>query len=85
MENGIFPEALFPNDKNVLHLIKKLTGNSRANLTSDADLMTHWRLLLLLTGDRDILSYGKKSIGMLEKTGIEYKIFKGCGHSINHE
>ena len=40
------PEALFPTDKNVYKLIRKLTGNNYKVFTDDEIIMTHYKGLL---------------------------------------
>lgn len=40
------PEALIPNDKNVLKLLKKLTGPGFSHLFRHEELMKHWKLML---------------------------------------
>lgn len=40
------PEALFPNEKNMVKLIKKLTGPDFSALNNHKELMNHWRLML---------------------------------------
>jgi len=41
-----FPEVLFPNDKNILKLIKKFTGPDFSDLIKNDELMKHWKLML---------------------------------------
>ena len=40
------PEALFPTDKNVIKLIRKLTGDNYKAFTKNAPLMEHYKYLL---------------------------------------
>jgi len=58
------------------HRIRKLPME-KVNLIRDN--------LLLLIGNRDILSYYPNSLEMLEKSKINFRIMEGCGHSVNHE
>lgn len=46
MIKAFLPEALFPNDKNVIKLLKKLTGSESESLILDGELMKHWKLML---------------------------------------
>lgn len=41
-----FPEALFPSDKNVLKLMKKICGKNYHVFTDNSDIMFHWKSLL---------------------------------------
>ncbi len=40
------PEALFPTDKNIIKLIKKLTGKNYRKFTENADIMAHYTQLI---------------------------------------
>ena len=40
------PEALFPTDRNVVRLIRKLSGDHYAALTENPDIMAHYKCLL---------------------------------------
>jgi pimeloyl-ACP methyl ester carboxylesterase len=40
------PEALFPTKKNIIRLLRKMSGANAAVFTEDALLMTHYRWLL---------------------------------------
>jgi len=46
MMKAFLPEALFPTDKNVEKLIRKLSGEHIERLTENSELMHHWKLLL---------------------------------------
>lgn len=46
MMKVFLPEALFPTDKNMVKLIKKLTGPDYSELIINKELMNHWRLML---------------------------------------
>lgn len=46
MIKAFLPEALFPNDKNIHKLLKKLTGPDFSELFNYDELMKHWKLML---------------------------------------
>ncbi len=108
------PEALFPNDKNLLKLIKKMTGPNNIELIENEELMKHWKLMLrnfnnasmtphkikkftreeiikikddslFLIGDKDLFTYYPGSLDIMDSLGMNYKIIKNAGHTINHE
>ena len=58
------------------HKLRKFTVDEINDIKDD---------LKLLIGDMDFLSYYPHSLKMLEKTGINHEIIKGCGHIINYE
>jgi pimeloyl-ACP methyl ester carboxylesterase len=66
----------FNNMSMSFHKLRKFTVDEINNIKDD---------LKLLIGDMDFLSYYPHSLKMLEKTGINYEIIKGCGHIINYE
>lgn len=108
------PEALFPTERNVRKLLRKLCGENHAAFTDSAELMLHWGLLLrvfnnmamgyhrieplsqqevdalrnralFLLGDRDPLAYSQESVALLERQGMQYRVYPRTGHGINHE
>jgi len=108
------PEALFPTDKNVMKLIKKLSGDNVEKFISNTDLMEHWKLLLrgfntmsmsfhkitgftpdelsclsgkslFLIGTKDRIAYSEGLEAVLKEYKLDYKLFEGAGHAINHE
>lgn len=60
MIKAFFPEALFPNDKNILKLLKKLTGPDISNALKNNELMNHWRLMLNHFNNASMSSHKRK-------------------------
>lgn len=108
------PEAIFPTNKNVVKLIKKLTGVNSKVFTENKLIMEHYTCLprgfnnmamschkikyfcdeeinnlhnkcLFLLGEADPMGDINKSKAKLEKYNLEYLIYKGAGHGLNHE
>jgi pimeloyl-ACP methyl ester carboxylesterase len=114
MMKVFLPEALFPTSKNVVKLIKKLTGTNSKVFTENKLIMEHYTYLLkgfnnmamsyhkikyfnedeirnlhrkclFLLGDADPMGLIDKEVAKLKKYNLEYEIYNGVGHGINHE
>ncbi|HEX3030121.1 MAG TPA: alpha/beta hydrolase, partial [Clostridia bacterium] len=114
MMKVFLPEALFPTKKNIVRLMKKLTGENGNVLIDDRLIMEHYTYLLkgfnnmamgyhkiiffnddqiknisgkclFLRGDADPLGDAAKDREKFERYKLDYYIYKGVGHAINHE
>ena len=75
------PEALFPTKKNVIKLIKKLTGNNSGVFTDNASIMQHYTYLLKGFNNMAMSYHKVKFFDEKQLLTIKDKILFLCGES----
>ena len=75
MMKVFLPEAMFPTDKNVLRLIRKLSGDNAAAFTDNADLMRHWACLLRYFNNQSMMYHKMRSFTPQQFAAIRDRMF----------
>jgi len=75
MMKVFLPEALFPTDKNVLRLIRKLSGDNAAAFTDNANLMRHWACLLRYFNNQSMMYHKMRSFTPQQFAAIRDRMF----------
>lgn len=73
------PEALFPSDKNVMKLMKKICGSRYTVFTENDDIMFHWKSLLKGFNNMAMAFHKVRNFSSQEIDAIRGKVFYLAG------
>ncbi|GAB6926207.1 hypothetical protein JCM10914A_01900 [Paenibacillus sp. JCM 10914] len=73
MMRAFLPEALFPSDRNVRKLLRRLCGTNSDAFENHPDLMQHWSYLLKFFNNRSMMKHTIKIYSKVDFQAIQDK------------